>query len=71
MNYYINQYGMKTSKKLDVIIDKAWNYIYRESMNNKYEYKVRTKKWIKLIDRFNIEAERIGGVDYYLGDCIA
>ena len=71
MNYYINQYGVKTSKKLDIIIDKAWSYIYRESMNNKYEYKVQTKKWSKLYNRFEIEAERIGGVDYYLGDCIA
>lgn len=62
---------MKTSKKLDVIIDKAWNYIYRESMNNKYEHKLQTKKWMKLTIRFEIEAERIGGVDYYLGDCIA
>tara|TARA_R100001443_G_scaffold90064_1_gene96551 strand:+ start:44 stop:253 length:210 start_codon:yes stop_codon:yes gene_type:complete len=69
MNYYINQYGQKTSKKLEKIIAEACDYV--DNTRGSWEFKNNTKKMQKLRDRFNIEVERIGGVDYNFGDCIA
>lgn len=68
-NYYINQYGTKTSKKLDRIKDLAWEYIH--DGKSTFGRKIQTQKWSKLYARFEKEAERIGGVDYYLGDSVA
>ena len=69
MNYYINQYGLKTSKKLDRIILDACNYV--DNTRGSWEFKNNTKKMQKLRDRFDKEVERIGGVNYTFGDCIA
>ena len=68
-NYYINQYGVKTSKKLDRIKDLAWDYMY----NGKGDWgkKMNTIKMYKLRSRFDKEAERIGGLDYNFGDSLA
>jgi hypothetical protein len=68
-NYYINQYGVKTSKKLDRIKDLAWDYMYNGKGN--WVKKMNTIKMYKLYDRFDKEAERIGGVDYTLADSLA
>lgn len=69
MNYYINQYGLKTSKKLDKIISDACDYV--DNTRGSWEFKNNTKKMQKLRDRFDKEVERIGGVNYTFGDCIA
>lgn len=69
MNYYINQYGQKTSKKLEKIISQACDYV--DNTRGSWEFKNSTKKMQILRDRFNREVERIGGVDYNFGDCIA
>ncbi len=68
-NYYINQYGVKTSKKLDVIIKQAQEYV--DDRSRSWEFKNNTKKMLKLRQRFDREVERIGGVNYNFGDCIA
>jgi hypothetical protein len=70
-NYYINQYGVKTSKKLDTIIDKAWEYLNTQSLNKSRSYKMQTKKIYDLRIRFEKEVEKIGGVDYTFGDTLA
>lgn len=69
MKYYINQYGLKTSKKLDKIISAACDYV--DNTRGSWEFKNNTKKMQKLRDRFDKEVERIGGVNYTFGDCIA
>ena len=66
---YINQYGVKTSKRLDKIKDNAWNYV---NGGNVYDTKkFLTKKYALLQTQFEKEAELIGGVGYTLGDSVA
>ena len=60
---------MKTSSKLDKIINEAQVYIYGgKGYSSK---KFNTIKWAKIRARFEKEAYKIGGVDYTLGDCLA
>ena len=74
---YINQYGVKTTKKLDKIIEAAKNH--RDRNFKGYEvngipfsqFWCDTKRMRDLRNRFEIEVERIGGVDYTFGDCMA
>ena len=70
MKSYTNKYGIKTSKKLDVIIDKAWEYMNTQSMNKSWSQKMATKKMQTLRNRFEKEVENIGGVDYTFGDVL-
>ena len=69
MNYYINQYGVKTSEKLEKIITQSRDYLYGGKGYNKSKWE--TKKMLSLRLRFEKEAERIGGVDYTFGDILA
>ena len=69
---YINQFGVKTSKKLDRIIKAAQNHTYRSYKGNKMFCDfLGTKRMSDLRTRFEAEAENIGGVDYTFGDCLA
>ena len=69
MQSYINQYGVKTSIKLDKIINAAWDYLYGGKGYNTDKF--NTKKYQTLLNRFEKEANAIGGVDYNLGDSLA
>jgi hypothetical protein len=60
---------MKTSTKLNKIIEQAQNYIYGGNGYNSNKF--NSKKWATIRSRFEIEADKIGGVDYNLGDCLA
>jgi hypothetical protein len=73
---YINEYGIKTSKKLDRIVRAATNHTRRNFKG--YEVNgitfgdfCNTKRMLDLRNRFDIEVERIGGIDYTFGDCLA
>ena len=69
---YINQYGVKTTKKLDKIIEAAQNHTRRNFNGNKMFCDfLETKRMVDLITRFEVEVDRMGGVDYTFGDCIA
>lgn len=72
---YYTEHGIKTTKKLDKIIIAAQNHMRRNFRG--YEFNgitfgdfCDTKRMSSLRDRFNAEAERIGGLDYYFGDCM-
>ena len=68
---YINQYGVKTTKKLDRIILAAQNHTRRNFNGNKMFCDfLETKRMRDLRNRFDIEVERIGE-DYNFGDCMA
>ena len=69
---YINQYGVKTTNKLDRIILAAQNHTRRNFNGNKMFCDfLETKRMIDLRNRFEVEVERIGGVPYSFGDCLA
>tara|TARA_Y100000361_G_scaffold91912_1_gene81952 strand:+ start:691 stop:906 length:216 start_codon:yes stop_codon:yes gene_type:complete len=65
---YINEYGVKTSKKLDKINKAAWEW-FNDGGNR--SRKLNSIKIINFRRRWEKEVERIGGVDYTFGDCIA
>jgi len=69
---YINEYGVKTSKKLDRIIKAAQNHTARSYKGNvMFCDFLGTKRMQDLRNRFEVEAEAIGGVEYNFGDCLA
>lgn len=69
---YINENGRKTSKKLDRIIKAAQNHTARSYKGNVlFSDFLATKRMSDLINRFELEVENIGGVDYTFGDCLA
>ena len=69
---YINQYGVKTTKKLDRIILSAQNHTRRNFNGNKMFCDfLETKRMMDLRNRFEVEVERIGGVPYNFSDCLA
>ena len=69
---YINQYGVKTSKKIDRIIKSAQNHMNRSYKGNvMFCDFLETKRMRELSARFEAEVEVIGGVDYNFGDCLA
>ena len=69
---YINEYGTKTSKKLDRIIRAAQNHTARSYKGNvMFCDFLNTKRMRELSDRFETEVNNIGGVDYTFGDCLA
>tara|TARA_B110001452_G_C15228960_1_gene425814 strand:- start:1345 stop:1557 length:213 start_codon:yes stop_codon:yes gene_type:complete len=65
---YINQYGVKTSAKLDKIKLAAWNWV---NDGGNWSRKAESQKLFNFRMRFEAEVERIGGVDYTFGDSIA
>ena len=67
-NYYINQYGVKTSKKLEKIKTAVWEWV---NDGGSWARKSESKKLFNFRMRFEKEVERIGGVDYTFGDCLA
>jgi ribosomal protein L31 len=69
MDYYTDKNGVKSSKKLDKIIDEARHYFY--VTRGSWKFKNNTKKMFKLRQRFEKEVKRIGGVNYNFGDCLA
>ncbi len=68
-SFYINKYGVKSSKKLDLIIDKTYDYIYGGKGYNSNKF--NTLKMQKFREQFQREAKLIGGVGYTLGDTLA
>ena len=60
---------MKTSLKLDKIIQEAQTYIYGGRGYNRNKF--NSIKWAKIRDKFEKEVDKIGGVNYTLGDCLA
>jgi len=69
MEAYINKYGVKTSKKLDKIVNLAWDYMNNGDKKT-WSEKMATKKMQTLRDRFEKEVKNIGGVDYTFGDSL-
>tara|TARA_R110002050_G_scaffold174868_1_gene307791 strand:+ start:323 stop:538 length:216 start_codon:yes stop_codon:yes gene_type:complete len=65
---YINEYGVKTSKKLEKIKIAAWEWA---NDGGNWARKRDSIKMIKFRMRFEAEAERIGGVKYTFGDFLA
>ena len=68
----MTEYGVKTSKKLDRIIAAAQDHTRRSFNGNKmFADFLGTKRMTDLRNRFEAEVDRIGGVDYTFGDCLA
>lgn len=65
---YINEYGVKTSAKLEKIKIAAWEWV---NDGGSWARKRESQKLFNFRMRFEAEAERIGGVKYTFGDCIA
>jgi len=65
---YINEYGVKTSAKLEKIKIAAWDWV---NDGGSWSRKSESKKLFNFRMRFEEEVERIGGVDYTFGDAIA
>ena len=73
---YTNEYGTKTTKKLDKIIIAAQNHTRKnfkgyEENGIPFSQFGDTKRMLDLRNRFEMEAERIGGLNYNFGDCLA
>ena len=73
---YFNDYGTRTTKKLDKIILAAQNHTRRsfkgyEENGIPFSQFSDTKRMLNLRNRFEMEAERIGGLTYNFGDCLA
>jgi hypothetical protein len=65
---YINKYGCKTSKKLEQIKKVAWEWV---NDGGSWSRKAESQKLFNYRMRFEKEVERIGGVNYTFGDCLA
>ena len=65
---YINKYGVKTSAKLDKITRAAFEWV---NDGGAWSRKRDSQKLFNYRMRFEKEVERIGGVKYTFGDCIA
>jgi hypothetical protein len=65
---YINEYGVKTSAKLEKIKIAAWDWV---NDGGSWSRKSESQKLFNFRMRFEAEVERIGGVDYTFGDAIA
>ena len=66
--YYIDQYGVKTSDKLEKIKIAAWEWV---NDGGAWSRKAESQKLFNYRMRFEKEVERIGGVKYTFGDCLA
>ena len=71
---YVNEWGTKSTKKLDKIIDASRKHVEKYFYNRKTPIMFgdfcENKRMLDLRARFEAEAERIG-VDYTFGDCLA
>jgi len=67
--FYINQWGTKSSEKLDKITDAARKYLY--GGNGWSIQKNDSMKMTLLRRRFEKEVKNIGGVDYNFTDCLS
>lgn len=65
---YINKYGVKTSAKLDKIKNAAFDWV---NDGGSWSRKRDSQKLFNYRMKFEKEVERIGGVKYTFGDCIA
>jgi len=65
---YINEYGVKTSARLEKIKTAAWEWV---NDGGSWSRKRDSQKLFNFRMRFEEEVERIGGVDYTFGDSIA
>ena len=65
---YINEYGVKTSAKLDKINKQAWEWV---NDGGSWKRKASSRKLFNFRMKWQEEVERIGGVNYTFGDCIA
>tara|TARA_R100000329_G_C7597047_1_gene211723 strand:- start:935 stop:1153 length:219 start_codon:yes stop_codon:yes gene_type:complete len=65
---YINEYGMKTSPKLDKIKKQAWEWV---NDGGSWARKCESQKLFNFRMKWEKEVERIGGVNYTFGDCLA
>ncbi len=65
---YINKYGVKTSAKLDKIKNAAFDWV---NDGGKWSRKAESQKLFNYRMKFEKEVERIGGVNYTFGDCLA
>ncbi len=65
---FIDKYGCKTSKKLEKIKKAAWEWA---NDGGSWSRKAESQKLFNFRMRFEKEAERIGGVNYTFGDCLA
>ena len=80
MTFYTNQYGVKTSKEIEAILDQVHNYLNNGSKSS-YMTKVNSRKMFLLnmkfenlftdVDEngFRISAQCVLG--YNFGDCLA
>ncbi len=71
---YTDEYGMKTTQKLNKIIDAARKHVAIRFYNRKTDIMFSDfcaqKRMLDLRKRFDAEAERIS-VNYSFGDCLA
>ena len=65
---YINKYGVKTSDKLEKIMNSAWEWV---NDGGSWSRKVESQKLFNYRMRWEKEVERIGGVNYTFDDCLA
>jgi len=65
---YIDKYGCKTSKKLEKIKIAAWEWA---NDGGSWARKAESQKLFNYRMRWEKEVERIGGVNYTFGDCLA
>ena len=65
---YINNFGVKTSDRLEKIKEAAFNWV---NDGGSWSRKRDSQKLFNYRMRFEKEVERIGGVKYTFGDCIA
>tara|TARA_R100000655_G_scaffold5625_1_gene17134 strand:- start:35 stop:247 length:213 start_codon:yes stop_codon:yes gene_type:complete len=65
---YINQHGAKTSEKLEKIKIAAWEWV---NDGGSWSRKAESQKLFNYRMRWEKEVERIGGVNYTFGDCLA
>ena len=65
---YTNLHGVKTSEKLEKIKIAAFNWV---NDGGSWARKRDSQKLFNYRMRFEKEVERIGGVNYTFGDCLA
>lgn len=70
MKIYTNQYGVKTSKEIELIIDKVHNYLNNGSKTS-FMNKCNSVKMDKLRHQFDTLTNYGKLVGYTFGDCLA
>ena len=70
MTIYTNQYGTKTSKEIEAILDQVHNYLNNGSSSS-YSTKCNSAKMDKLRLKFDNLTNYGDLVGYTFGDCLA